>query len=162
MQKKFKNYISPDGFERLRSEWEQLKQIDRPEILKVIAWAAGNGDRSENADYLYGKKRLREIDSRLRFLGRCLDNAEVVNFLECNDPVVRFGATVTVVDEEGVEHRYRIVGKDEIDTSLNRVSWLSPIGKGLMGKAVGEQVQIFSPNGDFVMEIIEIRYRPWD
>jgi transcription elongation factor GreB len=157
-----KNYISQGGMDRLMAEYQDLKEKQRPEILKVISWAAGNGDRSENADYIYGKKRLREIDSRLRFLGKRLKNIEVVEYIGLPTEIIRFGATVTVASSEGVEATYIIVGQDEIDTPAGKISWLSPIGKVLMGKSMADVVVVRSPRGDKEFEILNIEYKKWD
>lgn len=156
--KKKTNYITPTGFKKLTEEHDDLLLNERPEILKVIHWAAGNGDRSENADYLYGKKRLREIDRRMRFLKKQIDNANVVNPEQLESEVIMFGATVTIIDEDESEKTYCIVGVDEIDTSRNWVSHHSPIGKALMGNEEGDVVSIHTPNGVREFEIITIEY----
>jgi transcription elongation factor GreB len=153
------NYITPSGFKRLTDEHDQLLLKVRPEILKVIQWAAGNGDRSENADYLYGKKRLREIDRRMRFLKKKIDNANVVDPEQINSKLVMFGATVAVVDEDKNKKTYCIVGVDEIDTSQNWISHHSPIGKALIGNEVGDIITIKTPNGEREFEILSIDYR---
>ncbi|HEY1797389.1 MAG TPA: transcription elongation factor GreB [Stellaceae bacterium] len=153
-----KNYITPAGFRRMQDELKHLHSVERPKIVDVVAWAAGNGDRSENGDYLYGKKRLREIDRRLRFLSKRLEVAEVV------DPArqqhldrVFFGATVTY-DQAGAERTITIVGVDETDAENGRVSWLSPIARALMKAREGDVVPLRSPAGVEQIEVLEIRY----
>ncbi len=154
-----KNYITPHGFKRLQAEYDFLKKEERPRVTKLVSWAASLGDRSENADYQYGKKRLREIDRRLRFLGARIHDAVVVNPLEQKSDKVTFGASVTVVDEESEEEkRLSIVGVDESDTQKGRISWLSPIGKALMGKEVGDYAIVKAPNGERELEILKIEY----
>lgn len=156
---KEKNYITPEGHKKLVEEFEHLSRVERPETTKVIQWAAGNGDRSENADYIYGKRRLREIDRRLRFLGKRLDLAVIVDPKKQNFEVVKFGATVTLSDEEGNEKNYYIVGVDEIDLAQNKISWKSPIGLALLNKEEGDTVLVQTPQGRKEFEIIEIFYR---
>ncbi|MEX0798596.1 MAG: GreA/GreB family elongation factor, partial [Bacteriovoracaceae bacterium] len=129
-----KNYMTPACHQKLVNEHNHLRNKERPEITKVIQWAAGNGDRSENADYIYGKKRLREIDSRLRFLAKRLKDAVVVDPVTISGEHVKFGATVEVLENEKLSKTYFIVGQDEIDPQLNKVSWKSPIGRALLGK----------------------------
>lgn len=153
-----KNYITPLGFNRLREELKNLLHTERPELVKVISWAASNGDRSENGDYIYGKRRLREIDRRIRFLQRRLDHAEVVNPVEQKSDRVLFGATVTVCDEEGREKTYSIVGIDEIDAKRGYVSWLSPIAKAVLNAKVGETVTLRTPRGEQDLEILKLEY----
>ncbi len=160
-----KNYITPKGFSKLQSELEYLLKTERPEVTKTVAWAASNGDRSENADYQYGKKRLREIDRRLRFLTTRLDKAVVVDPLNNKGKdIVQFGAQVTIVNidddcDEEVDHKiYTIVGVDEIKTEIGLISWRSPIGSALIGKKVGDEVKIRSPKGEYFFEIIKIEY----
>ena len=157
-----KNYITPLGYSRLKTELTKLLDVERPELVKVIAWAASNGDRSENGDYLYGKKRLREIDRRIHFLNKRLDTAEVV------DPARRgesdqifFGATVTYayVRGGGEERTITIVGVDEVDTKRGQVSWLSPIARALLKKRSGDVVILATPAGEAEIEIIGVRYR---
>lgn len=158
-----KNYITPQGLERLRAELHQLLHVERPEVCSVVQWAAGNGDRSENADYQYGKKRLREIDRRVRFLSKRLDNVEVVDptTIPKKDQVF-FGATVTVRDEEGAEKTYRIVGIDESDANKGRISWISPLANALFKAFEGDVVQFRSPRGLRELEVISIQYLPID
>lgn len=153
-----KNYMTPACHKKLSEEYDRLRNSERPEITKVIQWAAGNGDRSENADYIYGKKRLREIDSRLRFLGKRLDSAVVVDPETVGGEHVKFGATVTAEDEDGNEKTYYIVGQDEIDPPRNKISWKSPIGKAFMGKEAGDVVEVRTPNGERSFEILKVVY----
>lgn len=157
-----KNYVTAKGFETLKSEWSQLLTVERPKVVEVVAWAASNGDRSENADYTYGKKRLREIDRRLRFLQRRMDLAEVVVPEKQSGDRVLFGATVTVLDESENERLYRIVGVDEIDAKSGKVSWVSPIGQALLQTKVGDVVQLHTPKGEEELEILKIEFKPID
>lgn len=152
------NYISPKGHQKLISELEELLKNERPEVTKLVQWAASNGDRSENADYLYGKKRLREIDRRIRFLTQRLDNAVVVDPTQITSEKVQFGATVEVIDEDGNTRTFTIVGVDEVDTAKNRISWQSPIGRSLIGKAEGDEVTIKVPAGEIIYEVQSITY----
>lgn len=156
--KKKTNYITPCGFKYLKDEYDKLSKEERPEILKVIQWAAGNGDRSENADYIYGRKRLRQIDSRLRFLGKRLDDAVIIEPNKQSSTKVQFGATVTIEDEEGNTKTYHIVGVDETKPQQNRVSWKSPIAKALIGKEEGDECTIKTPEGEYEVEISSIKY----
>ena len=159
-----RNYMTPGGFLRMKAELERLVQKERPELVATVAWAAGNGDRSENADYFYGKKRLREIDRRIRFLIRRLDVAEVV------DPAARrdddgadrayFGATVTVRNAKGEERTVSIVGIDEIDTARGYISWVSPMARALIKAREGDTVTLRTPGGVEELDILEIRYLP--
>ncbi|HSA60199.1 MAG TPA: transcription elongation factor GreB [bacterium] len=153
-----KNYITPAGFKKLQDELNRLLNDERPKLCEVIAWAAGNGDRSENADYTYGKRRLRQIDSRVRFLTKRIDAAEVVDPAQNPSERVFFGATVTVRDEDGEEKTYTIVGADEIDLGRNRVSWVSPLASALLKKKAGDVVEFRSPKGLRELEIVDIRY----
>ena len=153
-----KNYITPQGLKRLRDELTRLLDVDRPEIVKVVSWAASNGDRSENGDYLYGKKKLREIDRRLRFLTKRIEIAEVVNPLDKKGDTVLFGATVDLKDEEGRKRRYSIVGVDETDVSRGRISWISPIGKALLQARKGDAVTVRTPKGEEELEILDVRF----
>ena len=153
-----KNYITPAGFRRLQEEFRQLKSKERPEVVEVVAWAASNGDRSENADYHYGKKRLREIDRRLGFLSRQMENAEIVDPTTITANTVRFGATVTILDEDEREKTYSIVGADESDPDAGKISWLSPIARALLKAKEGDFVTVKSPQGERDLEIIKIRY----
>jgi transcription elongation factor GreB len=154
------NYITPKGHKKLTDELEHLLRTERPEVTRLVQWAASNGDRSENADYLYGKKRLREIDRRVRFLTQRLDAAVVVDPAKINSTRVQFGATLAVVDEEGNEKTYSIVGVDEVDTAKGRISWQSPIGRALIGKEEGDEVLVKIPAGEVTLEIVNIIYQP--
>lgn len=156
------NYISPQGYQRLQKELEELVKVERPEVTKLVQWAASNGDRSENADYLYGKKRLREIDRRIRFLTQRLESAVVVDPLTITSERIQFGATVEVIDENGNTRTFTIVGVDEVDTTRNRISWQSPIGRTLLGKEIGDEVLVKIPNGEMTYEIQLIVYRTID
>ncbi len=158
-----KNYMTPRGFESLRAELRTLLRVERPKVVEVVSWAAGNGDRSENGDYIYGKKRLREIDRRVRFLSKRLEAAEVV------DPKQRtrtdqafFGATVTYAREDGAEHTVTIVGIDEADLEKAQVSWVSPIARALLKARVGDVVDIRTPAGSESIEVVAIRYDSGD
>jgi transcription elongation factor GreB len=154
-----KNYMTPQGAERLRAELRKLMQEDRPKIVEVVHWAAGNGDRSENGDYIYGKKRLREIDRRIRFLSKRLENAEIIDPKVQKGDRVFFGATVTVSSEEDGEKIYYIVGIDETDASQGKVSWISPIGKTLIKAKVGDTVTLRSPKGEVELEVLKVEYK---
>ena len=159
-----KNYITPAGHQALKSELLQLLDKERPEIVQVVHWAASNGDRSENGDYIYGKKRLREIDRRIRFLNKRLENAVVVNNSERiangGDPEqIFFGASVLYSDIDGNETRIRIVGVDEVDLDKGYVSWISPIAKALIKAKVGDTVKIQTPVGTKEIDILEVEYK---
>ena len=154
-----KNYMTPEGFEKLRAEYQQLLNVERPKLVETVAWAASNGDRSENADYIYGKRRLREIDSRLRFLKSRLEKSEVVDPKNLKGSSVVFGATVTIEDEEGEQHVYQIVGADEFDIAKNKISWKSPVAKALLGKKRGDEVTIKKPAGDEIVVIENIEFK---
>lgn len=153
-----KNYITPQGLEKLRQEYQELVQNERPKLVEVIAWAASNGDRSENADYIYGKRRLREIDRRLKYLTDRMDAAEIVNPKEINSPKVVFGATVTITNEDNQKFVYQIVGEDEIDVKSGKISWKSPVAKSLLGKKLGDEVLIIKPSGEEYITIEKIDY----
>jgi transcription elongation factor GreB len=153
-----KNYITPQGLKRLREEHIRLMNVERPEVVRVVSWAASLGDRSENADYIYGKRRLREIDRRIRFLTKRLEIAEVVDPTEKSGPVVLFGATVTVLDENGKKKKFSIVGVDETDVANGRVSWISPIGKALLQAKKGDVVTLRTPKGEEDLEILDVKY----
>ena len=158
-----KNYMTPAGHARMQAELAHLVRTERPEVVNIVSWAAGNGDRSENGDYIYGKKRLREIDRRIRFLTKCLENAVVVDpARQENDDVVFFGATVTVLEEDGTESRYSIVGLDEAEPGRNRISWISPLARALFKARVGDSVRFQAPGGPRELEIIDIEYLPLD
>jgi transcription elongation factor GreB len=154
-----KNYMTPRGFSRLQDELRELSRVERPKVVEVVSWAAGNGDRSENGDYIYGKKRLREIDRRIRFLSRRLETAEII------DPArqqhleqVFFGATVSYVDEDGAAHTVTLVGVDEADMARHQVSWRAPIARALLKARAGDTVELRTPTGRQVIEVLEIRY----
>ena len=155
-----KNYITPAGFQRLKDELTQLWSVERPELVQTITWAASNGDRSENGDYIYGKKRLREIDRRIRFLNKRLDIAEVVDPAGRDCDQVFFGATVTVQNQSGQAHTYSIVGMDEANPGRGWVSWISPIAKALFKAREGDVVTLRSPGGEEQLEIVEVSYQP--
>ena len=158
-----KNYITPAGFKRLKDEALHLLDKERPELVKVIHWAASNGDRSENADYIYGKRRLREIDRRIRFLTKRMDVAAVVNPAEREETdQVFFGATVAVVGRDGTKKTYSIVGIDETDLSRGRISWISPLAKALIKARDGDTVIVRTPGGDEALEIVGVEYKAID
>jgi len=157
-----KNYITPAGLQRLRDEHKFLLTRERPAVTQVVAWAAANGDRSENADYQYGKRRLRQIDSRIRFLSKRIDAAEVVDpEAPRRGPAaakVFFGATVHFKNAAGVERTVRIVGSDEVDLSRNYISWVSPLARALMKKGPGERAVLHAPGGTEHLEIMDVSY----
>ena len=153
-----KNYITPAGYRRLREELAGLWEVERPKLVETIAWAASNGDRSENADYIYGKRRLREVDRRVRFLSKRIDSAEVVDNAGRDDDRAYFGATVTYRDRAGVERTVSIVGIDEVDPAHGRVSWISPIAKALLKAREGDVVTLRTPAGAEEIEVLEVRY----
>ena len=155
------NYITPKGIEKLKDELRALIQDERPKLVKVVEWAASNGDRSENADYQYGKKRLREIDRRSRFLTKQIEAAMVVDPDELSGEKVVFGATVLVMDEDENEKQYMIVGEDETLPEVGRISWKSPIASGLLGKKVGDQVKVKKPSGEEFVEILSINFNSY-
>jgi transcription elongation factor GreB len=154
----FRNYITPGGYKRLHDEVAQLWKVDRPKLVETIAWAASNGDRSENGDYIYGKRKLREIDRRIRFLNQRIDSAVVVDNAGKDHERVYFGATVTVADQSGATRTVSIVGVDEIDLRSGRVSWISPFATALLKGSVGDVVTLRTPRGAEDLEILEIRY----
>jgi transcription elongation factor GreB len=154
-----KNYMTPAGFARLRDELQELIRVERPKVVDTVAWAAGNGDRSENGDYIYGKKRLREIDRRIRFLSKRLERSEVV------DPAKRpktdqvfFGATVAYANGKGDERTIKIVGVDEVDPGRGHVSWISPIARALLRAHEGDLVKMRTPAGEEEIEILRVEY----
>jgi transcription elongation factor GreB len=154
-----KNYITPAGFRRMQEELKRLQHEERPRVVEIVAWAAGNGDRSENGDYIYGKQRLREIDRRLRFLAKRLEIAEMVDpARQQNLDRVFFGATVTYANQAGEERTVTIVGIDEVDADQGRVSWISPIARALMKAQVGDTVELRTPHGVEPIEVVEIEY----
>lgn len=152
------NYITPIGFEKLRTEYVELLSVERPKTVSVVTWAASNGDRSENADYQYGKKRLREIDRRLHFLKTKMQNAEVVDPAKVKSDKIVFGAKVTLENENGEEVVYQIVGEDEIDIKKGCISWKSPIAKAILGKKLDDEVKVLKPSGDQLMIVVGIKY----
>ena len=160
MSDEVKNYITPAGFRRLQDELARLWKVERPPIVATVAWAAGNGDRSENGDYIFGKKKLREIDRRIRYLSKSLDRAVVVDNSGKALAQVRFGATVTTLDERGAEREVTIVGVDELDVGDARVSWRSPLAKALLTARVGDMVTVRAPRGPERIEVVAIRYDP--
>jgi transcription elongation factor GreB len=153
-----KNYITPAGYRRLREELAGLWEVERPKLVETIAWAASNGDRSENADYIYGKRRLREVDRRVRFLSKRIDSAEVVDNAGRDDDRAYFGATVTYRDRAGVERAVSIVGIDEVDPARGRVSWISPIAKALLKAREGDVVTLRTPAGAEEIAVLDVRY----
>lgn len=154
-----KNYVTPFGLSQLQNELQQLAREERPKIVEVVRWAAGNGDRSENGDYIYGKRRLREIDRRIRYLTKRLDNAKVVDpELQKNLTKVFFGATVTYKDTSGTETTVKIVGIDEADLAQGKISWISPLAKALLKSEVGDSVTLHLPKGKAVLKILAIKY----
>jgi transcription elongation factor GreB len=158
-----RNYITPAGHARLRDELEHLVKRERPHVVEIVAWAASNGDRSENGDYIYGKRRLREIDRRIRFLTKRLENAEVVDPLRQGDnDQIFFGARVTVADQDGVENTYTIVGVDETDVGRGRISWVSPLARALIKNREGDSIRFQSPLGIREIDIIEVEYTTID
>lgn len=153
------NYITPAGFAAMRARYDHLFGTERPALVEVISWAAGNGDRSENGDYIYGRKKLREIDRELAHLSRRMKAAKVVDpARQAERGKVFFGATVTVVDEDDVERTVTLVGADEADAGSGRISWLSPLARALRGAAVGDVRRVTLPGGDREQEILSIRY----
>jgi transcription elongation factor GreB len=154
-----RNYLTPQGYQRLRGELVQLLDVERPKVVEVVSWAAKNGDRSENGDYLYGKKRLREIDRRIRFLTKRLDVAEVTDpsAHHGNDQIF-FGATVTYANAQGDERTVTIKGIDEADSLQGEVSWISPIARALLKAREGDEVQLVTPAGVETIEVVTVRY----
>ena len=152
------NYITPAGFKRLADELIRLRTVDRPKVVQEVSDAAAQGDRSENAEYIYGKKKLREIDRRMRFLGKRCDAAIIVDPKEKRGSKVFFGATVVLEDDDGAELTYQLVGEDEIDAAAGRISWRSPIGAALLGKEEGTDVRVETPSGRKQLTIAEVRY----
>ena len=153
------NYMTAGGYARLQAELEQLVKRERPALVATVAWAAGNGDRSENGDYIYGKKRLREIDRRIRYLMQRLESAQVVDpARQENLDQVFFAATVTIADENGDSAHYRIVGVDEADAAAGAISWISPLAQALMRARTGDLVRFQSPAGPREIEVVAIAY----
>lgn len=155
-----KNYLTPAGYGRLREEWLDLMDVERPKMVDIVHWAASNGDRSENGDYLYGKKRLREIDRRIRFLTKRLEIAEVVDpAVHHGSEQVFFGATVTYADDlDDTEYTVTIMGIDEADSRQGQISWISPVARALLKNRVGDAVQLPTPAGLRTLDILEVRY----
>ncbi|MBN2645999.1 MAG: transcription elongation factor GreB [Desulfuromonadaceae bacterium] len=159
------NYMTSGCAERIKAEIKDLLYVQRPDMVKTVAWAASNGDRSENADYQYGKRRLRQIDSRIRYLTKRMDAAIVIDPVKQKETAgdrVLFGCTVTVENEDGEEKVLSIVGVDEIDPSCGRISWVSPVGRALLGAHEGDVVLVRSPRGDEELEIVAVDYLPLD
>lgn len=157
-QRRGSRYITPEGMQALRAELHQLWKVERPQVTATVHEAAKNGDRSENGDYIYGKRRLREIDSRVRFLSKRIDELEVVEQLPSARDKIFFGAWVTVEDEDGKAQTYRIVGPDEFDLSQNKLSMDSPLAKALLGKRVDDDIIFPSPSGERELYIVAVRY----
>ena len=154
------SYITPGGYKRIVDEYDNLMKVERPHMTREVAYAASLGDRSENAEYIYGKKKLREIDKRLRYLSKRLESIEVVDPSDLiGDDVIRFSATVVLEDEDGKEQTVQIVGEDEIDIRNGRISYKSPIGRALIGKEDGDEVVISTPGGKRTKVIVEVRYQ---
>ena len=154
-----RNYMTPAGYARLRAELFELIDGERPKVVEIVHWAASNGDRSENGDYLYGKKRLREIDRRIRFLTKRLEVAEVVEpSVHHGSDQVFFGATVTYVEDSGVERTVTIMGIDEADSLSGQVSWISPIARTLLKSRVGDELKLVTPSGVIPIEVLEVQY----
>jgi transcription elongation factor GreB len=156
----FKNYMTPAGFRRLSEEMHRLWRVERPEVVATVAWAAGNGDRSENGDYIYGKRRLREIDRRLRWLSKSLDSAVVVDNTGRADDRAFFGATVTYLRGTGDQREVTIVGTDELDAGGDRISWRSPLARALLKARAGDMVTLRLPDGTEELEVLAVRYDP--
>ena len=154
-----KNYITPAGFKRLKDEHGKLLNQERPDLVQVISWAAGNGDRSENGDYIYGKRKLREIDRRIRFLSKRLEIAEVIDPAQVKSNKIQFGATVTYQNEEGLKKTISIIGIDEIAPSEGKISWISPLAKVLLNQSAGDIVTFKSPRGEDELEILKVEYK---
>ena len=154
-----KNYLTPAGYHRLRDELVGLLDDERPKVVEIVSWAAKNGDRSENGDYLYGKKRLREIDRRIRFLTKRLDIAEIVDpSLHHGNEQIFFGATVRYLNDRGEERAVRIMGVDEAESAQGDVSWISPVARALLKARVGDEVKLMTPRGAETLEILEVSY----
>ncbi len=154
-----KNYITPQGYARLREELFDLIDNERPKVVDIVHWAASNGDRSENGDYLYGKKRLREIDRRIRFLTQRLEIAEISDpGLHHGNDQVFFGATVTYADEEGLERTVTILGIDEAVSAMGQISWISPVARALLKARTGDEVSLVTPQGTQLLEVLKVAY----
>ena len=157
-----RNYMTPAGYLKLKTELKRLVEDERPQVVKTVSWAASNGDRSENGDYLYGKRRLREIDRRIRYLMKRLEIAEVVDPRDQDQEHIFFGATVTYVDAKGAENTVSIVGIDEVDPPRGRISWISPVARALLRAREGDSVPLRTPGGAEQLDILEIRYETLD
>ncbi len=157
-----KNYMTPGGHAKMKAELEHLTKVERPEVTRIVSWAASNGDRSENGDYLYGKRRLREIDRRTRYLIKRLDEAEVIDPASRNTDQVFFGATVTVENQKGDSRTISIVGLDETDPNRGYVSWISPIARVLTKHREGDSVSLPTPAGVEQLEIVAVEYKALD
>ncbi|MBK5205536.1 MAG: transcription elongation factor GreB [Polaromonas sp.] len=154
-----KNYITPQGYEDLRCELLDLIDVERPKVVELVHWAASNGDRSENGDYIYGKKRLREIDRRIRFLTQRLEIAAISNpSIHHGSDQVFFGATVTYADDSGRERTVTILGIDEANSSLGQISWVSPVARALLKSRVGDEVSLVTPHGMQMLEVLKVAY----
>ncbi len=153
------NYITPAGMEKLKSEYSELLNDERPKVVETVTWAASNGDRSENADYQYGKRRLREIDKRLHFLQKRIEAAEVIDPQSLKSDKIIFGATVHIEDENGQQKIYQIVGEDEFDIKLNKISWKSPVARALLGKKLDDEVKIQKPSGEEIVIVTKIEFK---
>ena len=155
-----KNYVTPAGLAALQEEFRKLMHEERPKIVEIVSWAAGNGDRSENGDYIYGKKRLREIDSRVRYLTKRIESAELVDpERQKNKDQVFFGATVEYARKDNTQHTVTIVGVDEANLANGKISWLSPVARALMRTRVGDVVELRTPSGPETLELLSIQYR---
>ena len=157
-----RNYVTPSGYARHKAELKQLVEVERPEVVKTVSWAASNGDRSENGDYIYGKRRLREIDRRVRFLIKRLESAEIVDAAGRDSDQIFFGATVTVQARTTGRRTVTIVGIDEVDPARGRISWISPVAKALLKAREGDVVTLRSPAGVEELEVLAVRYDPID
>lgn len=154
-----RNYITPEGLEKLRAEYAKLFHDERPKVVESVAWAASNGDRSENADYIYGKRRLREIDSRLRFLTGRLEQVMIVDPKTLTGEKIVFGATVTLLNENEKTVTYQIVGEDEADIQKAKISWKSPVANALLGKKAGDEVVVQKPSGPETFSIEKVEFK---
>ena len=152
------NYMTPAGYKKLAEELTRLRTVDRPKVCQEVSDAAAQGDRSENAEYIYGKKKLREIDRRMRFLGKRIDAAMVVDPAQKRGDKVFFGATVVLEDADGDSTTYQLVGEDEIEAKRGRISWRSPIGAALLGKELDDDVKVKTPSGTRKFTIVDVRY----
>ena len=156
--KEIPNYITPAGFKRLADELNRLRSVDRPKIVQEVSDAAAQGDRSENAEYIYGKRKLREIDRRMRWLGKRIDAAVVVDPAQKRGEKIFFGATVVLEDDDGKTEQYQLVGEDEIEPSRGRISWRSPIGTALLGRKLDDEVRVIVPSGVRTFVVTDVRY----